>query len=79
MKAKLPYTIVRAWDQNFLTAKESETQSTPAGAIGFLASRMVFGVKRLWIEENDERRIRQLKKLMSIVRYWGLPTPQPVG
>ena len=25
MKAKLPYTIVRAWDQNFLSTKESET------------------------------------------------------
>ena len=79
MKAKLPYTIVRAWDQYFLSAKESETQSTPAGAIGCLASRTVFGVKRLRIEENDERRIRQPGKLMSTVRHWGLPTPQPVG
>ena len=64
MKAKLPYTIVRAWDQYFLSAKESETQSTPANVIGDLTLRMVFGVKRPWVGENDERRIRQFKMLI---------------
>ena len=79
MKAKLPYTIVRAGDHSFLSAKESETQSAPVGVMNDLTPHEVFGAKRLRMEENDERRIRQLKKLMSVVCYWGLPAPQPAG
>jgi len=66
MKAKLPYTIVRAWGYLALSAKETETQDALALILPFWVSARYSKQSNLWIEVNDESRIRQRETLCLI-------------
>ena len=65
MKAELPDTIVRVGGNPVLPAKEAETLDALALLFPFCRGARYPKHDNLWIEVNDESRIRQRKTLFQ--------------